>query len=159
MRSQMISRRVVTFLSGAALTWPLIARARQTSIPMIGFVSTRAAADSVALLAAFRQGLSTSFADPNVQIESRWAEGSYERLPALVADLLTRNISVLVTVGGEPSAVAAKAATSTVPIVFIVGGDPVKLGLVKSFSRPGGKRHRLQPAHVVDRAKTGRDTT
>jgi putative tryptophan/tyrosine transport system substrate-binding protein len=138
MRSRMISRRLVTFLSGAALTWPLAARARQTSIPIVGFVSTRAAADSVAFLAAFRQGLSTSFADPNVQIESRWAEGSYERLPALVADLLTRNISVLVTVGGEPSAVAAKAATSTVPIVFIVGGDPVKLGLVKSFNRPGG---------------------
>jgi putative ABC transport system substrate-binding protein len=134
----MIGRRLVTFFSGAALTWPLAARARQTSIPMIGFVSTRAAADSIAFFAAFRQGLRTSFADPNVQIESRWAEGNYERLPALVADLLTRNISVLVTVGGEPSAVAAKAATSTVPIIFIVGGDPVKIGLVKSFSRPGG---------------------
>jgi putative tryptophan/tyrosine transport system substrate-binding protein len=138
MRPRPNRRRVITLLGGATVAWPVRGRAKQPAIPVIGFVSTRGAADSAALVTAFRQGLSAYIDEANVAIESRWAEGNYERLPALVADLLKRNIDLLVAVGGEPSALAAKAATTTVPIVFIVGGDPVKLGLVQSFNRPGG---------------------
>src|ERR1700727_1307029 len=121
MRPRPNRRRVITLLGGATVAWPVRGRAKQPAIPVIGFVSTRGAADSAALVTAFRQGLSAYIDEANVAIESRWAEGNYERLPALVADLLKRNIDLLVAVGGEPSALAAKAATTTVPIVFIVG--------------------------------------
>jgi len=131
-------RRLLALLIGATLTWSPAARAQQAAIPVIGFVSTRSASDSAPLVAAFRQGLSDYFVEPKVTLEFRWAQGRYERLPAMVGDLLKQHVGVLVTVGGEPSALAAKAATSTVPIVFAVGGDPVKLRLMQSFNRPGG---------------------
>jgi putative ABC transport system substrate-binding protein len=131
-------RDIITLAGTAAVARPIVARAQQRAVPVIGFVSSRASADSAGLVNAFRKGLSAWFKEPDVIIEFRWAEGNYERLPALVADLLARKVTILVTVGGEPSALAAKAATSTVPIVFIVGENPVKLGLVQSFSRPGG---------------------
>ena len=107
---------------------------------MIGFMSGRAPADSAHLVVAFQQGLAEAgFTDgQNVKIEYRWAEGDYDRLPALAADLVSRNVAVLVGVGGDVSALAAKRATTTIPVVFGMGADPVKAGLVASFNRPGG---------------------
>jgi putative ABC transport system substrate-binding protein len=109
-------------------------------MPVIGFLSSRSPDESKHLVVAFRTGLQTGgyVEGQNVAIEYRWAEGQYDRLPALAADLVSRNVAVLVTTGGEPSALAAKAATSAIPIVFTVGGDPVKIGLVASLNRPGG---------------------
>src|SRR5262245_3831631 len=116
---------------GAAATWPLTVRS-QPALPVIGFMSARSPEDSRHLLAAFRQGLSEfGFVEgQNLAIEVRWAGGQYERLPSLAA--------VLAAVGGDASAVAAKQATSVIPIVFGTGGDPVQAGLVKSLNRPGG---------------------
>ena len=137
-RVLMDRRRLLALVVGTPLTWPLAAQTQRPETPVSGFVSTRSAADSAPLVGAFRQGLSDYIEGSDVAIEFRWAGGQYERLPALVASLLKQHIAVPVTVGGEPSALAAKAATSTVPTVFIVGGDPVKLGLVHSYNRPGG---------------------
>jgi putative ABC transport system substrate-binding protein len=133
-------RDFLSALGGAAASWPLGARAQQAALPVIGFMSGRSAPDSVHLVAAFREGLSEAgFVDgQNVVIEFRWANGQYDRLPALAAELVSRPVSVLLGVGGDPSAIAAKRATSTIPIVFGMGGDPVKAGLVDSFNRPGG---------------------
>ena len=107
-------------------------------MPVIGYLSSRSPGEAAALVAAFRKGLGEAgyVEGRNVAIEYRWAEGQYDRLPALAADLAQRGVAVLVTTGGEPSALAAKAATSTIPIVFTVGGDPVKIGLVESLNRP-----------------------
>ena len=118
--------------------WSRAARAQ--ALPVIGFVSSRSSADSRYAVSAFRKGLTESgyTEGQNLKIEFRWAEGKYGRLPALVNDLIAQGINVLVAVGGEPSAFAAKAATSTIPIVFTTGGDPVKAGLVTSLNRPGG---------------------
>jgi putative tryptophan/tyrosine transport system substrate-binding protein len=132
-------RDFITLLGAAATGWPLPTRA-QPAMPVIGYLSSRSPGETAALVAAFRKGLGEAgyVEGQNVAVEYRWAEGQYDRLPAMAADLVRRVVTVLVTTGGEPSALAAKAATSIIPIVFTVGGDPVKLGLVESFNRPGG---------------------
>jgi len=132
-------RRELIALLGGAAAWPLAAYAQQEK-PVIGWMSGRAPKDSTHLLAAFHQGLrEAGFVDgQSVSIEYRWAHGQYEKLPALASDLLSRGVAVLVGVGGDVSAVAAKQATATIPIVFGMGGDPIKAGLVDSFNRPGG---------------------
>ena len=135
-------RRDFIALIGIAPGWPLVAYAQQGSaVPIVGFMSGRSPADSAHLVDAFRQGLAeTGFIEgQNVKIEIRWAQGDYDRLPALAADLISRGVAVLVGVGGDVSAVvAAKQATAKTPVVFGMGGDPVTAGLVASFNRPGG---------------------
>ena len=133
-------REFITLIGSAASAWPLVGHAQQTSMPVIGFMSGRSPEDSSYLVTAFRRGLSEGgFVEgQNVAIEFRWARGEYDRLPALAAELVSRHVAVLVGVGGDNSAVAAKKATSTIPVVFGMGGDPVKAGLVDSLNRPGG---------------------
>jgi putative ABC transport system substrate-binding protein len=133
-------REFITLIGGMAAAWPLVAHAQQSVMPLIGFMSSRSPEDSVHLLEAFRRGLKEGgFSEgQNVAIEFRWARGDYSKLPALAADLVSRRVNVLTAVGGDPSPLAAKRATSTIPIVFGMGGDPVSDGLVESFNRPGG---------------------
>src|SRR5262249_904442 len=120
--------------------WPLGARAQQPAVPIIGFLSSRAAQTEAKLVEAFVQGLNEQryFIDQNVSMEYRWAEGQYDRLPTFAAELVGRKVSVIVTTGGAPAALAAKFATTSIPIVFVTGEDPVKLGLVTSLNKPGG---------------------
>ena len=133
-------RRDVLALFGAAVAWPFAARTQQTAMPVIGFLNSASPGPFAHLVAGFRQGLGeTGFVEGrNVAIEYRWAEGRYDRLPELAKELVRRQVAVLIATGGEVSAFAAKAATSTIPIVFAIGGDPIAGGLVESLSRPGG---------------------
>jgi putative ABC transport system substrate-binding protein len=133
-------RKFITLLGVAAAAWPLAARTQQPTLPVIGFLGTASPALGMHLDDSFRRGLAeTGFVHGrDVVVEYRWAEGRYDRVPALAADLVSRRVAVIVTVGGETSAAAAKAATATIPIVFNSGTDPVRSGLVNSLARPGG---------------------
>jgi len=135
-----VRRRDFIKVIAASAAWPLAARAQQAAMPVVGFLGSRSPDDSANLVAAFRAGLSeTGFVEGrNVILEFRWAEDQYDRLPMLAADLVAHRVAVIAAAGGNPAGLAAKAATTKIPIIFLTGADPVQFGLVKSLSRPDG---------------------
>src|ERR1700730_10734021 len=132
-------REFITLIGGAA-AWPLPAHAQEPAEPVVGFLTHLAPNTLTLIVPAFREGLNgTGFVEGrNIAIEYRWAEGDYQRLPTLSADLVRRKVAVIAAISGTPAALAAKAATTTIPIVFAIGADPIAPGLVTNLSRPGG---------------------
>ena len=147
-------REFISLIGGAAVAWPLAARAQQPIMPVIGYLDTASASTTAQLTAAFRQGLGAAGFEEgrNVVVEYRWPEGDYDKLPSLAADLVQRNVAVIATIN-TPSVLAAKGATQTIPIVFAVGVDPIKFGLVESLKRPGGNLTGLTQLNIEMEAK------
>jgi putative ABC transport system substrate-binding protein len=135
-----VKRREFVTLIGAAAAWPRAALAQQPSMPLVGFLGATSRESYATFVGGFSQGLKQEgFVDTeNVRVAYRWAEGQYDRLPALAADLVSLGVSVIVATGGLPTSLAAKQATSTIPIVFTLGSDPIKFGVVASLNRPEG---------------------